>query len=167
MLAYVREGDTVVIKSPDRLARSTRDLLDLLSELKAKGVAVRFTDSPALDTASAEGAFMLTVLGAVAELERELTAERRREGIAAAKKAGKYERTPEADGRAGRPGPPAGRRRRAEVRGGRGPRCVPPDALYRAGGPGTVRRDRLRRAGARTDGGAGRNASRSPSVKGH
>lgn len=94
MLAYVREGDTVVVKSPDRLARSTRDLLDLLSELKDKGVAVRFSDSPALDTGTAQGTFMLTVLGAVAELERELIAERRAEGIALAKKAGKYDRGP-------------------------------------------------------------------------
>lgn len=94
MLAYVRERDTVLVKSPDRLARSTRDLLDLLSELKAKGVAVRFADSPALDTGTAQGTFMLTVLGAVAELERELIAERRAEGIALAKKAGKYERGP-------------------------------------------------------------------------
>ncbi|WP_430754513.1 recombinase family protein [Micrococcus luteus] len=94
MLAYVREGDTVLVKSPDRLARSTVDLLNLLSELKAKGVAVRFADSPALDTGTAQGTFMLTVLGAVAELERELIAERRAEGIALAKKAGKYDRAP-------------------------------------------------------------------------
>lgn len=94
LLAYVRERDTVLAKSPDRLARSTRDLLDLLSELKAKGVAVRFTDSPALDTGPAQGTFMLTVLGAVAELERELIAERRAEGIALAKKAGRYDRGP-------------------------------------------------------------------------
>lgn len=94
MLAYVREGDTVVVKSPDRLARSTVDLLNLLAELKAKGVAVRFVDSPALDTGTAQGTFMLTVLGAVAELERELIAERRAEGIAAAKKAGRYDRGP-------------------------------------------------------------------------
>lgn len=68
--------------------------MDLLSELKAKGVAARFTDSPALDTGTAQGTFMLTVLGAVAELERELIAERRAEGIALAKKAGKYDRGP-------------------------------------------------------------------------
>lgn len=98
MLAYVREGDTVLVKSPDRLARSTRDLLDLLSELKAKGVAVRFADSPALDTGTAQGTFMLTVLGAVAELERELIAERRAEGIALAKKAGRYDRGPKLSG---------------------------------------------------------------------
>lgn len=94
MLAYVREGDTVLVKSPDRLARSSVDLLNLVSELKAKGVAVRFVDSPALDTGTAQGTFMLPVLGAVAELEPELIAERRAEGIALAKKAGKYDRGP-------------------------------------------------------------------------
>ncbi|MCV7694247.1 recombinase family protein [Micrococcus luteus] len=46
MLAYPREGDTVLVKSPGRLARSTVDLLNPLSELRAKGVAVRFADSP-------------------------------------------------------------------------------------------------------------------------
>lgn len=70
------------------------DLLNLLSELKAKGVAVRFTDAPALDTGTAQETSMLTVLGAVAELERELMAERRAEGIALARKAGKYDRAP-------------------------------------------------------------------------
>lgn len=55
---------------------------------------MRFADSPALDTGTAQGTFMLTVLGAVAELERELIAERRAEGIVLAKKAGKYERGP-------------------------------------------------------------------------
>ncbi|EJV7053160.1 recombinase family protein [Listeria monocytogenes] len=55
---------------------------------------MRFVDSPALDTGTAQGTFMLTVLGAVAELERELIAERRAEGTALAKKAGKYDRGP-------------------------------------------------------------------------
>lgn len=94
-LACIREGDTVLVKSPDRLARSTVDLLNLLSELKAEGVAVRFVDSPALNTGRAQqGTFMLTVLGAVAKLERELIAEHRAEGIALAKRAGKYDRAP-------------------------------------------------------------------------
>lgn len=101
MLAYVREGDTVLVKSPDRLARSTVDLLNPLSELKAKGVAVQFTDSPTLDTGTAQGTFMLTVLGAVAELESELIAGHRAEGIALAKKVGKYDRAPKLTTRQG------------------------------------------------------------------
>lgn len=94
MLAYAREGDTIRVTSPDRLARSTTDLLRLLEELKARGVAVTFTSTPALNTDSPQGLFMLTVLGAVAELERALIRERQADGIAAAKKRGVYDRAP-------------------------------------------------------------------------
>lgn len=89
-LAYVREGDTFRVKSPDRLARSTVDLLAILDELGGKGVAVEFVDAPQLNTASAQGRFMLTILGAVAELERATTRERQAEGIALAKARGVY-----------------------------------------------------------------------------
>ena len=51
LLAYVRDGDKVRVKSPDRLARSTRDLLDLIEQFQAKGVAVEFVDNPALNSA--------------------------------------------------------------------------------------------------------------------
>jgi len=94
MLAYVREGDTVVVKSPDRLARSTRDLLDIVEQLKAKGVALRFVDNPALNTDSPQGTFMLTVLAGIAELERATIRERQAEGIALARQRGVYERVP-------------------------------------------------------------------------
>lgn len=89
-LAYVREGDVFRVKSPDRLARSTVDLLAILDELTSKGVAVEFVDAPQLNTASAQGRFMLTILGAVAELERATIRERQAEGIAAAKARGVY-----------------------------------------------------------------------------
>ena len=94
--AYVREGsnDVVRVKSVDRLARSTQDLLALLQEFDAKGVSVDFIDSPALSTSAPSGKFMLTVLAAVAEFERELIRERQREGIALAKVKGKYKRRP-------------------------------------------------------------------------
>lgn len=94
MLGYVRSGDTVVVKSPDRLARSTRDLLAIMDELKAKGVAVEFVDNPALNTDTPQGEFMLTILAAVAELERATIRERQAEGIALAKKNGTYNRAP-------------------------------------------------------------------------
>lgn len=55
MLAYVREGDKVRVKSPDRLARSTTDLLALVERLKAKGVALEFVDTPALNTDTPPG----------------------------------------------------------------------------------------------------------------
>ncbi|MCF4006139.1 recombinase family protein [Corynebacterium uropygiale] len=94
--AYVRDSsnDVVRVKSVDRLARSTQDLLALLQEFESKGVSVDFVDSPALSTATPSGKFTLTVLAAVAEFERELIKERQREGIALAKARGKYQRAP-------------------------------------------------------------------------
>src|SRR5690625_1865244 len=93
MLAYVRQGDTVRVKSPDRLARSTTDLLSVVRGLAAKGVAVEFVDNPALNTDTPQGEFMLTILAAVAELERATIRERQAEGIAIAKKKGVYARS--------------------------------------------------------------------------
>ena len=89
MLSYVREGDTIRVKSPDRLARSTTDLLGMVEQLKAKGVALEFVDNPALNTETPQGSFMLTIVAAVAELERATIRERQAEGIASAKAAGK------------------------------------------------------------------------------
>lgn len=94
MLAYVRKGDVVRVKSIDRLGRSARDLLGILEELDAKGVAVEFTDTPSFNTATKEGRFALTVFAAMAQLEREMIHERQAEGIELAKKRGAYERTP-------------------------------------------------------------------------
>ena len=94
MIAYVRAGDTVRVKSPDRLARSTTDLLALVEELQAKGVPVEFIDNPALNTNTPQGEFMLTVLAAVAQLERAVIRERQAEGIAIAKTKGVYDRGP-------------------------------------------------------------------------
>ncbi len=94
LLEWVRDGDKVRVKSPDRLARSTRDLLDLIEQFHAKGVALEFVDNPALNTDTPQGAFMLTILGAVAQLERATIRERQAEGIAIAKRNGVYERAP-------------------------------------------------------------------------
>lgn len=92
MLIYVRDGDKVRVKSPDRLARSTTDLLALVERLKAKGVALEFIDNPALNTDTPQGEFMLTVLAAIAQLERKTIRERQAEGIAIAKRNGVYDR---------------------------------------------------------------------------
>lgn len=94
MLSYVRSGDLVRVKSPDRLARSTTDLLTLVNDLKDKDVQIQFIDQPALNTDSPQGEFMLTILGAVAQLERATIKERQAEGIALAKARGVYNRTP-------------------------------------------------------------------------
>ena len=94
MLAYVRSGDVVKVKSPDRLARSTTDLLALVNQLKSKDIQVESIDQPALNTDSPQGEFMLTILGAVAQLERATIKERQAEGIALARARGVYDRTP-------------------------------------------------------------------------
>ena len=89
MMEYVRRGDTVIVESISRFARNTRDLLELVEQLTAKGVEF-VSKKEAIDTTTPTGKFMLTVFGAVAELEREYILQRQREGIAIAKKQGKY-----------------------------------------------------------------------------
>lgn len=89
MMKFVREGDTVVVESISRFARSTRDLLNLVEALTKKGVEF-VSQKENIDTTTAQGRFMLTVFGAMAELEREQILQRQAEGIAAAKEAGKY-----------------------------------------------------------------------------
>lgn len=90
MVRYVRDGDTVQVKSPDRLARSTTDLLALVKQLRDKGAAVEFTDNPELNTDTPQGELMLTILAAVAQFERATARDRQAEGIAIAKTKGKY-----------------------------------------------------------------------------
>ena len=94
LLAYVREGDTVRVQSPDRLARTTTDLLGLVQLLQDKGVALEFVDNPSLNTDTPQGEFMLTILAAVAQLERAVILERQAEGIALAKQRGVYDKAP-------------------------------------------------------------------------
>lgn len=89
MMEYVRKGDTVIVESISRFARNTRDLLELVEQLTAKGVEF-VSKKEAIDTTTPTGKFMLTVFGAVAELEREYILQRQREGIAIAKEKGKY-----------------------------------------------------------------------------
>ena len=89
MMEYVRRGDTVIVESISRFARNTRDLLELVERLTAKGVEF-VSRKEAIDTTTPTGKFMLTVFGAVAELEREYILQRQREGIAIAREQGKY-----------------------------------------------------------------------------
>ena len=70
MMDYVRKGDTVIVESISRFARNTRNLLELIEKLSEKGVEV-VSRKEAIDTTTPTGKFMLTVFGAVAELERE------------------------------------------------------------------------------------------------
>lgn len=89
MMEYVRHGDTVIVESISRFARNTRDLLELVEQLTAKGVEF-VSQKEAIDTTTPSGKFMLTIFGAVAELERDYILQRQREGIAIAKSQGKY-----------------------------------------------------------------------------
>lgn len=89
MLSFVREGDTVYCSDISRIARNTKDLLNITQELDDKGVAfVSLKES--IDTNTPQGRFMLTVFGAMAELERESILQRQREGIEIARANGKY-----------------------------------------------------------------------------
>jgi DNA invertase Pin-like site-specific DNA recombinase len=88
-LDYVREGDTMIVTKPDRLARSTADLLAIAKALDTKGVTLRIL-SMDVNTATPTGRLMLALLGGIAEFERDLMLERQREGIAKAKADGKY-----------------------------------------------------------------------------
>ncbi len=88
MLEYVRDGDTLYIESISRLARSTRDLLSIVQQLQDKKVdLVSLKEN--IDTTTPQGRFILTIFGALSELERESTLQRQREGIVAAQLKGK------------------------------------------------------------------------------
>ena len=89
MLDYVREGDTVYIKDLSRLARNTKDLLDIVEYLDKKGVGL-FSIKENIDTSTNFGKLMITFLAAIYEFERANLLERQRDGIAVAKKLGKY-----------------------------------------------------------------------------
>jgi len=92
MIAYVREGDTVVVHSMDRLARNLEDLRALVRMLTGKGVRVQFVKESLTFTAEASpmSQLLLNVMGSFAEFERALIRERQREGIAVAKRKGVY-----------------------------------------------------------------------------
>ena len=88
-LEYVREGDTFVVTKLDRLARSVAHLCEIVGELERKGVTLKILDL-GMDTGTPTGRLMLTMIGAIAQFEREIMLERQREGIAAAKAEGRY-----------------------------------------------------------------------------
>ena len=89
ILDYVRGGDELVITRIDRLARSVKDLQDIVGFLKEKGVSLRATEQP-IDTTTAAGKCFLDMLGVFAEFETNLRKERQMEGIAKAKDRGAY-----------------------------------------------------------------------------
>ena len=89
LLEFLRAGDTLVITRIDRLARSMKDLQDIVHELKGKGISLKATEQP-IDTGTAAGKAFLDMLGVFAEFETNLRRERQLEGIAVAKQRGVY-----------------------------------------------------------------------------
>jgi len=89
-IEFAREGDTILVTKLDRLARSVRDLHNILARLDEKKVGFKCLDQ-AIDTTSSTGRLTLSILGAVAAFELDIRAERQREGIEAAKRRGVYE----------------------------------------------------------------------------
>ena len=89
MLDFAREGDTIYIHDFSRIARSTKDLLDIVEQLEAKKVHL-YSNKESIDTSTPNGKLMLTMIGAINEFERANLLERQREGIAIAVKEKKY-----------------------------------------------------------------------------
>jgi DNA invertase Pin-like site-specific DNA recombinase len=97
LLQFLHPGDTLMVTRVDRLARSIKDLQDIVSELRARGVALKATEQP-IDTATSAGKAFLDMLGVFAEFETNLRRERQMEGIAAARARGVYKgRKPSVD----------------------------------------------------------------------
>jgi DNA invertase Pin-like site-specific DNA recombinase len=90
LLDFVQPGDTLVVTRIDRLARSLKDLQDIVHELKGRGVALRATEQPVDTGTAAAGKAFLDMLGVFAEFETNLRRERQLEGIAQAKARGVY-----------------------------------------------------------------------------
>lgn len=88
-MAYLREGDTLYVESISRFARNTKDLLTMVEDLNSRGIAF-VSLKEKIDTQTPQGKFVLTIWGAMAEMEREQILERQREGIELAKQRGAY-----------------------------------------------------------------------------
>jgi DNA invertase Pin-like site-specific DNA recombinase len=89
LLSYIRKGDTLVITRIDRLARSLRDLQNLVHDFQQKGITIKVTEQP-INTSTAAGKAFLNMLGVFAEFETNIRKERQMEGIAKAKASGVY-----------------------------------------------------------------------------
>ena len=89
LLEFAREGDTIHVHDFSRLARSTKDLLDIVEQLSQKNIYL-VSNKENIDTSTPTGKLMLTIIGAINEFERYNLLERQREGIAIAKRNGKY-----------------------------------------------------------------------------
>jgi len=89
LLKFARKGDTIYCESISRIARNTKDLLNIIEDLQKRGIDF-VSQKENIDTATPQGRFILTIFGALAELERECILQKQAEGIAIAKSEGKY-----------------------------------------------------------------------------
>ena len=90
LLAFLRKGDTLMVTRIDRPARSNKDFQNIYADLSARGVKLKCTEQPIMDTDGALGGLMVNILAAFAEFETALRRERQMEGIARAKAEGVY-----------------------------------------------------------------------------
>lgn len=97
MLEFLRPGDTVVVTDLTRLSRSTKDLIEIAELISQKGVNLKSLKESWLDTTTAHGKMLFTVFAGIAQFERDLTSERTKEGIMAARKRGKFPGRPPID----------------------------------------------------------------------
>jgi DNA invertase Pin-like site-specific DNA recombinase len=96
MLDHLRKGDEVVVTELSRIARNTQHLLALMSRLEEQGVTFRCLNQQGVDYGSATGKLLLTIMGAVAQMERDLTVERINSGLASARAKGRVGGRPKA-----------------------------------------------------------------------
>jgi DNA invertase Pin-like site-specific DNA recombinase len=97
MLEFLRAEDTVVVTDLTRLSRSTKDLIEITELISQKGAHLKSLKESWLDTTTAHGKMLFTIFAGIAQFERDLTSERTKEGILAAKKRGKLPGRPKAD----------------------------------------------------------------------
>jgi DNA invertase Pin-like site-specific DNA recombinase len=100
MLDNLKEGDTVIVVELTRISRSTKDLLEIVETITSKGANIKSLKESWLDTTSSHGKFLLTVFAGLSQLERDLIAERTKEGLEAARRRGRVGGRPKVkDGR--------------------------------------------------------------------
>ena len=97
MIDQLREGDTVLISELTRLSRSTKDLFAIVEQVQAKGADIRSLKEAWLDTTTPQGKLMFTIFAGLSQFEADLTAQRTREGLAAARARGRFGGRPSVD----------------------------------------------------------------------
>jgi DNA invertase Pin-like site-specific DNA recombinase len=98
LIAQLRKGDVVVISELTRLSRSTKDLFSIIDQIKAKGADIKSLKETWLDTTTPQGALMMTIFAGLSQFEADLTAQRTREGLAAARARGRVGGRPKTSG---------------------------------------------------------------------